>query len=53
MQRSKIESWQTFEAHRLVESLENGELKDGKLKEIAAKLDEDSNPVIMLVKHRK
>ena len=49
----EIESWQTFEAHQLVESLEKGELKDGKLKDIAAKLDEDANAVIMLVKHRK
>jgi hypothetical protein len=29
-----------------------GELKS-RLKEIAAKLDEDSNPVIMLMKHKK
>ena len=49
----EIESWQSIDAHQLVESLEKGELKDGKLKEIATKLDEDSNPVIMLVKHRK
>jgi len=49
----EIESWDSFEAHRLVESLEKGELKDGPLKEIAAKLDEDANAVIMLVKHRK
>jgi hypothetical protein len=27
-------------------------LKDGKLKEIAAELDAEDNPVIMLVKHR-
>ena len=49
----EIESWQTYEAHRLVESLEKGEIKDGKLKDIAAKLDEDANAVIMLVKHKK
>ena len=49
----EIESWQPIEAHRLVESYRNGELKDGKLKEIAAKLDEEDNPVIMLVKHKK
>ena len=48
----EIESWQALEAHQLVESYKKGELK-GKLKEIAAKLDEEDNPVIMLVKHKK
>jgi hypothetical protein len=48
----EIESWQTLEAHHLVESYEKGELQ-GRLKEIAAGLDEESNPVVMLVKHRK
>jgi hypothetical protein len=47
----EIESWQALEAHRLVEDYEKGQLK-GRLKEIATELDEDSNPVIMLVKHR-
>lgn len=41
-----------IEAADLVEAYENGELK-GKLKEIAAELDEEDNPVIMLVKHKK
>jgi hypothetical protein len=49
----EIESWYPLEAHQLVESYEKGELKDGKLKEIAATLDEESNPVIMLIKHKK
>jgi hypothetical protein len=48
----EIESWQPIEAHELVESYEKGELK-GQLKDIAAKLDEEDNPVIMLVKHKK
>jgi hypothetical protein len=48
----EIESWYLLEAHQLVESYKKGELK-GKLKEIAATLDEDSNPVIMLIKHKK
>lgn len=48
----EIDSWQSIDAHRLVESYEKGELK-GDLKEIAATLDEESNPVIMLVKHKK
>lgn len=47
----EIESWYPVDAHRLVESYEKGELK-GKLKEIAATLDEESNPVIMLIKHK-
>jgi hypothetical protein len=48
----EIESWQPLEASKLVESYKKGELK-GKLKEIAAKLDEEDNPVIMLIKHKK
>ena len=46
------ESQQVLEAHQLVESYKKGELK-GKLKELASKLNEDDNPVIMLVKHKK
>lgn len=41
----------TLEAYQLMEAYEKGQLK-GKLKEIAAKLDEEDNPVIMLVKHK-
>jgi hypothetical protein len=48
----EIATWKFLEAHQLVESYRKGELK-GKLKEVAATLDEDSNPVIMLIKHRK
>jgi hypothetical protein len=48
----EIESWLRLESHELVESYKKGELK-GKLKEVAATLDEESNPVIMLVKHKK
>ena len=47
-----IAFWQKLEAHKLIELNQKGELK-GKLKEIAAKLDEDDNPVIMLVKIKK
>ena len=46
-------SCQRLEAFQLVEDLKKGNLKDGKLKEIASKLDEEDNCVIMLVKHRK
>ncbi len=49
---SKIAGLQSLEAHDLVEAYENGELK-GKLKEIVSTLDEEANPVIMLVKHKK
>lgn len=40
-----------LEAHELIEAYEKGKLK-GKLKEIASRMDDESNPVIMLVKHR-
>lgn len=41
-----------LEANELVEAYEKGVLK-GKLKEIAATLDEESNPVIMLAKYKR
>ncbi|MDR0575034.1 MAG: 6-bladed beta-propeller [Tannerella sp.] len=49
---NEIAFWESLEAHQLVESYKKGELK-GRLKDIAAELDEESNPVIMLVKHKK
>ena len=49
----EIESWQILESFQLVKSYERGDIKDGKLKEIAAGLKEEDNPVIMLVKHKK
>jgi hypothetical protein len=48
----KIATWQHLEASEIVEDYRKGILK-GKLKEIAATLDEESNPVIMLIKHKK
>ena len=48
----EIVFWRRFDAPELVEAYNNGELK-GRLKEIAAELDEEDNPVIMLVKHKK
>jgi hypothetical protein len=45
-------TWLPLQADQLVESYGKGELK-GRLKEIAATLDEESNPVIMLMKYRK
>ena len=41
-----------LEAYELVEAYQKGKLK-GKLKEIAAGLEEDSNPVLMLIKYKK
>ncbi|MDR1161113.1 MAG: 6-bladed beta-propeller, partial [Tannerellaceae bacterium] len=41
----------TLETPDLVEAYGKGKLK-GKLEEIAAKLDEEDNPVIMLIKHK-
>jgi len=49
---TEIAFWQKIEADDLVESYEKGILK-GRLKEIAAKLEEESNPVIMLAKYKK
>jgi len=49
---SKIAFCQKIEAHELVEAYTKGELK-GRLKEVAAKLDAEDNPVIMIVKHKK
>jgi hypothetical protein len=48
----EIAIWQSLQAHELVEAYGKGQLK-GKLKEITAKLNEESNPVIMLIKHKK
>lgn len=45
---SEIESWNPIDSHRLVDSYNNGELK-----KIATTLDENSNPVIMLIMHKK
>ena len=49
---NEIAFWQTIEAYQLVEAYKKGELK-GRLKEISAELDEEDNPVIMLMKHKK
>ena len=49
---NEIAFWQKIEADELVEDYEKDVLK-GRLKEIASTLEEESNPVIMLVKHKK
>ncbi|WP_293664381.1 6-bladed beta-propeller [uncultured Parabacteroides sp.] len=48
----KGELWSSINASSLLKDYEKGKLK-GKLKEIASTLEEDDNPVIMLVKHKK
>lgn len=49
---SKGELWSTINAYDLCQDYKKGKLK-GKLKEVAATLEEDDNRVVMLVKHRK
>lgn len=49
---SEIACFQTLAANRLVEAYEEDGLK-GRLKEIAANLNEESNPVLMLVRNKK
>ncbi|MCD7849475.1 MAG: 6-bladed beta-propeller [Parabacteroides sp.] len=48
----EIPSCQYLEAWELIQDYKSGRLK-GRLKEIASQLNEDSNPVIMLIKHKK
>ena len=49
---NEVAFWRKIEAYQLIEANEKGYLT-GQLKEIAAKLDEEDNPVIMLVKYKK
>lgn len=49
---SKGEYWTILNTFDLCKNYKEGKLK-GKLKEVAAKLGEDDNPVIMLVKPKK
>ncbi len=48
----KLQSASLCRLPDLVEACEKGQLK-GKLKDIAAGLDEEANPVIMLAKYKK
>jgi hypothetical protein len=48
----EIAQHQLLQSSDLVEAYKKGELK-GKLKEIASELEEEDNPVIMLIKHKK
>ncbi len=47
----EIAAFQTLAANQLVETYENNELK-GRAKEIAAGLNEESNPVVLLYKYK-
>lgn len=49
---SEIAAFQNLEAYQLVEAHKKDELK-GHLKEIAEKLNEGSNPVILIMKYKK
>lgn len=49
----EIEDVTSLNASQLVEINKKGLLKDGKLKEIVSKLDEESNPVLMIKKQKK
>ena len=49
---NEIGFMQNLNAFELVEAYKEGQLK-GKLKEIAEKLDEEDNPVIMIAKYKK
>ena len=48
-----VENVTSLNASQLIEIYKKGQLKDGKLKEIASRLDEEDNPVIMLIKQKK
>lgn len=48
----EIATCQSLEALDLVQAYEKGDLR-GPLKDIAARLDKESNPVIMLIKHKE
>ncbi|MFV0585029.1 MAG: 6-bladed beta-propeller [Parabacteroides gordonii] len=50
-ENNEVAFYRKIDPYGLVDSYKKGELK-GKLKKIAATLEEDSNPVIMLVKHK-
>ena len=50
--KGDIPSWQYLEAWELVQDYKNGNLQ-GHLREIAATLDEEENPVIMLIKRKR
>lgn len=47
----EVATFQDLLVDRLLDAYQNGELK-GRLKEIAAGLNEESNPVIMVIKYR-
>ncbi len=50
--QKEVMMYQSLQAHELIEANADNKLR-GKLKEIASTLDEDSNAVLVLIKHRK
>ena len=48
---SEIAFWHKIEAYELVDDFKKGVL-NGRLKEIAAELDEEDNPIIVLIKYK-
>lgn len=50
--KNEVGLWQKIEADELVKAYKEGELK-GRLKVLAAKLEEGANPIVMLIKEKK
>ena len=49
----EVESVTTLNASPLIETFKKGKLKEGPLKEIVSKLNDEDNPVIMVVKQKQ
>jgi len=49
---NEIAACRTLGADQLVDSYKKNEIKEGKLKELVAKLEKEDNPVIMLIKYK-
>lgn len=52
LQQGNIAAIQVLQSHRLVEAYEAGKIQNETLKKIVSGLNEESNPVIMLMKHK-
>ncbi|MBE6288578.1 MAG: 6-bladed beta-propeller [Mediterranea massiliensis] len=53
LQQGDIAAIQVLQSHRLVEAYESGKIQNETLKKIVSGLNEESNPVIMIMKHKK
>ena len=49
----EVESVTTLNASPLIETYKKGKLKEGPLKEIVSKLNDEDNPIIMVVKQKQ